>query len=143
MSLASNAQSTNASNGSKGTVADTQEPGDYRVRVEAIEGAQVVLSSYKDFVVEKEDFELGDPAANPGLLDMLARMTSAAGGKAIAPEQLASILDDIKANPPQDEIETQSKWQLGDTVADAWTYFLLLVALLSTEWFLRKRWGLV
>jgi hypothetical protein len=130
-------------NALQGLVADTMLPGNYRINVEAVDGEAVVASANKDFVVEKRDFELGDPAANPGLLEMLSRITERAGGKAIAPEQLSSLLDEIKASPPKSEIETQSKWQLGDTVADAWSYFGVLVLLLSTEWFLRKKWGLV
>ena len=68
---------------------------------------------------------------------------SRVGGKAIAAEQLPELLKQIKATPPQDEIETQSKWQMGDTSLDAWSFFLLLVGLLTAEWFLRKRWGMV
>lgn len=134
---------SDGSNSSQGTVLDTQAAGDYRITVEALDGGLTQTSSYKEFVVEKKDLELADPAANPGLLDMLARMTQRVGGRAIASEQLAGLLDELKANPPSDEIETQSRWQLGDTPADAWSYFLVLVALLCTEWFLRKRWGLV
>ncbi len=48
-----------------------------------------------------------------------------------------------ETSPPSDEIETQSKWQLGDTAWDAWSFYLLLVGLLGSEWYLRKRWGLV
>lgn len=130
-------------NALQGLIADTSAPGNYRIRVEAIEGDRVLASTNKDFVVEKRDFELGDPAANPGLLEMLSRITERAGGKAVAPEQLSSLLDEIKASPPKSEVETQSKWQLGDTMADAWSYFGALILLLSAEWFLRKKWGLV
>lgn len=134
---------TNATDGTRGVVANTDQPGIYRIESKAMVDGNVVASSYADFVVVKEDFELSDPAANPGLLDMLAKMTARVGGKAIAPEQLAGLLKQIKDTPPKDEIETQSKWQLGDTSIDAWTFFLLLVLLLSAEWFLRKKWGLV
>jgi hypothetical protein len=41
------------------------------------------------------------------------------------------------------EIEVQEKWQLADTARDAWSFLLLFVAILTTEWSLRKRWGLV
>ena len=129
--------------GSLGVIAGTEAAGDYRITVQALDGEQTITSTYREFSVEKKDFELSDPAANPGLLDMLAGMTSRVGGRVVAPEQLTSLLDTIKANPPKDEIETQSKWQLGDSAADAWGYFGLLVTLLIAEWFLRKRWGLV
>lgn len=134
---------TNDDPASQGVIVDTEDAGDYRLLVEALDEQQVITSSFLDFVVEKKDFELSDPAANPGLLDMLARMTERVGGRAIAPEQLGAILDELQANPPADKIETQSRWQLGDTVADAWAYFLALVGLLSVEWFLRKHWGMV
>jgi len=41
------------------------------------------------------------------------------------------------------QIEVQSRWQLADTALDAWLFLVCLVALLATEWGLRKRWGLV
>lgn len=128
---------------SQGVIVDTEEAGDYRLLVEALDEQQVMKSSFLDFVVEKKDFELSDPAANPGLLDMLARMTERVGGRAIAPEQLPAILEELEANAQSDKVETQSRWQLGDTPVDAWAYFLALVGLLAVEWFLRKRWGLV
>jgi hypothetical protein len=53
------------------------------------------------------------------------------------------LLEEIRDQPPELEIEVQTKWQLADTGADAWSFFLVLVALLTTEWTLRKRWGLV
>jgi len=37
----------------------------------------------------------------------------------------------------------QTRWKLGATAWDAWLVLLLLAALLTSEWFLRKRWGLV
>lgn len=131
------------SNALVGSVIDTEEAGDYRLLVEALDGDQVIASKSKEFAVEKKDFELGDPAANPGLLEMLSRITERAGGRSIAPEQLSSLIDEIKASPPKSEIETQSKWQLGDTAVDAWSYFGVLVILLTVEWFLRKRWGMI
>ena len=134
---------SNDVDGTNGIIVDTKEPGTYRLTVDALDGNEITTTGFKDFAIEQKDFELGDPAANPGLLDMLARMTERVGGKPIAPEQLSSLLDDIKASPPKDEIETQTKWQLGDTAVDAWTFFLLLVGLLTVEWFCRKRWGLV
>jgi hypothetical protein len=127
----------------RGQVTDTQQTGIYRLTAEARDGDSVVASRSAEFSVYAEDFELTNPAANPGLLDLLARTTERVGGKPIAPEQLGTLLDEIKASPPRDEIETQSTWRLGDQSGDAWTLYLLLVALLSGEWYLRKRWGLV
>lgn len=136
---------TNSTNGSQGSIAATQfeDAGIYRIEVSASDGTTVSNSSYADFAIVKEDFELSDPAANPGLLDMLSRITSRVGGKAVAPEQLAELIQEIKSSPPLGEIEMQSKWQLGDTWQDAWGSFLLLTSILGIEWYLRKKWGLV
>ena len=129
--------------GSQGLITQTTEPGIYRLEVKATEGGTVLAKEFAEFAITKEDYELSDPAANPGLMDQLAGITKQVGGRALAPEQLAGLLAEIKKRPPRDEIETESKWQLGDTPWDAWGFFLLLVTLLTTEWFLRKRWGLV
>lgn len=125
-----------------GIVEETKLPGIYRLEIKArgVDG-QVVATRQSEFVVLSEDFELSDPAANPGLLDLLAKTTERVGGKVIAPEQLSSLLHEIKAAPALDEVETQSTWRFGDTYA--WLCLLLLAGLVSTEWYLRKRWGLV
>ena len=134
---------TNSPDGQRGLIEETAEPGIYRLRVRAPSEGPSVTEEYAEFSVEREDLELSNPAANPGLLDMLARTTERVGGKALAPEQLSTLLAEIQATPPVDEIETQSKWQLGDSSGSAWSVFLLLIVLLSLEWYLRKRWGLV
>jgi len=61
----------------------------------------------------------------------------------IAPEQLPALLEQLRDQPPEMDIEIQTKWQLADTPRDAWTLLILLVALLTAEWALRKKWGLV
>ena len=44
---------------------------------------------------------------------------------------------------PKMNIEVPIKWQLGDTWYDALIYVLLFAGLLTYEWWLRKKWGLV
>jgi hypothetical protein len=80
--------------------------------------------------------ELNNPAADVGALESLAAMTE---GKSLAPEQLPSLLEEIKAGSKSLEIETQSK----ETLWDRWPFFLVFVSILALEWVLRKRWGLV
>ncbi|MEZ6115123.1 MAG: glutamine amidotransferase [Pirellulaceae bacterium] len=117
--------------------------GEYALEVSAtFEGRDIGQTSGK-FVVMEQDLELSDPAANPEQLQMLSAITSSAGGKSVAPEKLIDLLQELHNKPPETEIETESKWQLGDTNLDAWTFFLLLVGLMSSEWYLRKRWGMV
>ena len=138
--------------GQIGLVPETEVPGVYRIDValdpltnssiDAPDG-ETPLSARSSFLVLKQDFELSDRAANPGLLDMLAKATSRVGGKSIAPEQLAPLLQSIKDNPPRDEVETQSKHQLGDHPVGTWAFYLLIATVLIVEWFLRKQWHLV
>ena len=45
----------------------------------------------------------------------------------------------IQQQPKEMEIETQEKL----TPWDTWPFFLLFIGLISGEWYLRKKWGLV
>jgi len=83
--------------------------------------------------------ELDNAAADPTLLASLAEMTKAAGGQSLAPEELPDLLRRMLEKPPELEVEVQTK----KTPWDTWPFFLLFVCLISTEWYLRKKWGLV
>ena len=58
---------------------------------------------------------------------------------ALAAEELPDLLKRLAAKPPELKEEVIAKVTYWDT----WPYFLLFVSLLGTEWFLRKRWGMV
>ncbi len=119
-----------------------EEPGEYVVRVNAELSGQAIGQSMARFTVQSLDLELADPAGNPDQLAMLARMTEDAGGRAVLPEQLPELLRDLLEKPPEMEIEVETKWRFGDSVLETWPFFLVFVALLGCEWFLRKKWGL-
>ena len=87
------------------------------------------------FLVDEQDRELENPAADRGALENLAMMT---GGRALAPEQLPELLEQLKHSAHNFEVETQARRTLWDT----WPFFLAFIGLLIVEWFLRKRWGL-
>jgi hypothetical protein len=57
----------------------------------------------------------------------------------LAPEELPDLVKQLRQTPPSYEIEIREK----HTYWDSWPYFLCFVALVGTEWYLRKRWGLV
>ncbi len=61
----------------------------------------------------------------------------------LAPEQLKELLEEIRSRPPEHEVLRTAKWRLGDTPQGAWLFFLAVVGLLTGEWFLRKKWGMV
>src|SRR5690606_29350908 len=91
------------------------------------------------FLVFEQDLELDNAAADPTLLASLARITASAGGQAYAPEELPTLIGEIQKKPLELEVETQVK----ESPWNTWPFFLLFVGLLCTEWFLRKKWGLV
>jgi hypothetical protein len=126
-----------------GAAEQVQEVGDYRIDITALLDGNPLGTAQAEFVVFDQDIELSNPAPDHLQLTRLANMTRAAGGRAVAPEQLPELLEQIRQQPPEMEFEVPTKWQPGDTAADAWLGFLLIVGLLSGEWILRKRWGLV
>jgi hypothetical protein len=119
-----------------GTFRDTQQAGDYTVHVTATQDGRELGTTKARFLVIEQDLELDSPLADGTLMDNLATMT---GGKALVPEELPALLKQLAENTQSLEVQTEAK----KTPWDTWPFFLTLVALLSTEWFLRKRWGLV
>lgn len=68
--------------------------------------------------------------------DLLKRIAAETGGKYYTPAQTQSLLDDLTyRQTPYSERVTKDLWDMP-------VNFLLLVGLLSAEWFLRKREGL-
>ena len=124
---------------STSTFRETDKPGDYRIKVTARNGDKELGTAEARFLVPNQDLELDRPAAEPSLMAQLAEMTAAAGGKALAPEELPTLIKHFADAPPKLEEEIVAKV----TYWDKWPFFLLFVALLGLEWYLRKRWGLV
>ena len=117
-------------------------PGDYAIETVAYEGEKLLGKARAEFLVFDRDVELSTPAADPELMASLAAWTRQEGGRAVAPEELPKLLADLAARPPEYEVR-QTRWKLGGTSGDAWAMLLGMSALLTAEWFLRKRWGLV
>jgi uncharacterized membrane protein len=127
------------SSGAAASIADTSTPGDYRITVTARAAGETVGTAMARFSVSDQDVELDQPAAEPTLLASLAAMTSEAGGAGLAPEELPDLLEQLQAKVQEFEeeiVETVTLW-------DRWPPLVAFVGLLSTEWFLRKKWGMV
>ncbi len=117
--------------------AETAEAGDYWVEVTARRDGQAVgLPARARFLVDERDLELDDPAADPGLLDQISQLS---GGARFAPEQMGVAIEQLA--------ELQVVGGLAQAnVIDLWDNWYVLgafVVLISLEWFLRKRRGLV
>ena len=118
-------------------------PGDYLVELKVSRQGKEIGTARANFQVLDRDIELSTTAAGHEQMARLANLTSDAGGKPLAPEQLPELLRQFTERREELEVEVQTKWQLGDTALDAWLFVLTVVCLLTGEWVLRKRWGLV
>lgn len=127
--------------GSRGTAQPTA-PGDYAIEVTAYDGPRLIGTARADFLVFDRDIELSNPAADPDLMASLAAWTRQDGGRAVPPEELPKLLALLAEKPPEYE-ERQTRWKLAGTSGNAWILLVLMTAVLSIEWFLRKRWRLV
>ncbi|MDY0170216.1 MAG: hypothetical protein RBS80_26975 [Thermoguttaceae bacterium] len=119
-----------------GAVRDAKAPGDYAIEVTATHDGQPLGSSRARFLVFEQDLELDNPGADAATMQSLASLT---GGESLAPEELPALIRRLAAETDELLVERETKRSLWDT----WSMFLTLVGLLSAEWFLRKRWGLV
>ena len=120
-----------------GTVADFADTGDWKLVVKAARpGEAAPRERTARFTVVRQDLELANPRANPRLMRQLAEGT---GGGVRLPEELPSIFEEIANKPPA--FETTEQWSYA--VWDKWPMLLLLIGCLCTEWFFRKRFGLV
>jgi uncharacterized membrane protein len=119
-----------------GSFRDTQTPGDYAIEVKTMQKGQEFGAARGRFIVFQQDLELDNASADAETLKSLAAMT---GGQSLAPEQFPDLVRKLTQQTSQFDIQQETK----KTFWDTWPVFLLLVALLSVEWFLRKRWGLV
>jgi uncharacterized membrane protein len=132
-------RTTPRNGGAIGNFTATEKPGDYRIVVAARDQGETVGNAAARFTISDQDVELDQPAAEPLLLASLARITADAGGAGLAPEELPDLLEKLKERADEFEeeiVETLTLW-------DSWPVLVSFVGLLSAEWFLRKRWGLV
>lgn len=123
--------------GWSGVLTDLDEPGDWRVTVQATPPGEAPLTRSARFTVVRQDLELANPRANPLLMRQLAEATE--GGGVRSPEELAEVFDEVRTKPSA--YDAQEQWSA--TLWDTWPVFLLMAGSLCLEWFLRKRWGLV
>jgi len=118
---------------------ETRQPGDYWVRVRATDdnSDSIGFDAWTRFIVDSRDLELDNPAADHALLEEIAVLT---GGSTMPPEELGSFLDRMIQQGPTN-VGVKELRQI--TLWDNWPFLVLFVALMSIEWFIRKRRGLV
>ncbi len=119
------------------------EPGIYAIEVEGRRGNDLIATAKREFAVFDNDKEQATPGADPDQLNRLVERTTQWGGKMVEPPEFDDLLREFAEYSPKMKIDVPLKWQLGDTPYDALTYVLVFVGLITTEWYLRKKWGMV
>ena len=115
----------------------------YRIKVVGSREGVPIGESVREFVVMDRDKEKSNPVANPEQMARLANQTKNHGGRALRPTEVPELFDELIENPPVTKIEIPLKWRLGESFPDAAGFLIAFVAILTVEWFLRKKWGLV
>lgn len=122
---------------SLGKFLDTQLPGEYRIVVGAKhKDKSLGIPAEARFVVYDQDLELHNPAADPVLLQELSRLT---GGQHVPPDQLKQHLQNLH----RDVLSRNYRQVKLVTLWDNWILLVVFVGVLTAEWALRKRSGLV
>jgi uncharacterized membrane protein len=132
----------------RGTFGRTDLPGEYRLEVSGKgvgpDGEEVTggpLSAR--FIVYDEDVELTRRSADH---DFLRKLAAAGGGQFHRPEELNRFLEQLADQPTAHgrlKMDLWPNWRGTARSGFLVSFFLVFVALLSVEWGLRRRWGMV
>jgi uncharacterized membrane protein len=109
--------------------------GEFRLTVEGLVNGQPIGAESARFLVSQEDRELEQPTADPSLLAAIAATT---GGKVLTPENLVKELSSIDLRQFS-EFESQEEFRMWDN----WPMFLAFLGVLSAEWIVRRKSGMV
>src|SRR5205085_9725686 len=109
------------------------ELGQHRIELIGTSASLGQLTATSNMLVSDLNREYYSAAQNS---DLLKRIAAETGGKYYTPAQVQSLLDDlIYRQSPYSERVTKDLWDMP-------VNFMLIVGLLTAEWFLRKREGL-
>jgi hypothetical protein len=115
--------------------------GQYRVRVEGKVADQSAGESETAFVVESVDRELSEPFADLETLKRMAARTASIGGAYVPMEEFGSLLERLRSGGAETRITRVHRHYLVDD--HPWLWLALFVGLLTLEWIIRRRVGLV
>jgi uncharacterized membrane protein len=115
----------------------TDDAGDYWVRVSGeLEGEDLGLPAMGRFLVDARDIEMDNPVADP---DLMQEITDVTQGMFVQPEEFGAFIRDLAENGISAELVRYRQIQLWD----GWPLLAIFVTLLTLEWIVRKRRGLV
>ncbi len=114
----------------------TSDAGDYWVSVLARhKGILIPYNAYSRFIVDARDLELDYPSTDH---EFLKELSSVSGGSSGKPEELGSLFERLK----QTKVGALNRIQV-IPLWDNWWLLLVFVGLMTTEWYVRKKRGLV
>lgn len=110
-------------------------PGDYEVSIRASGYTDAALKARSEFtVVPVESAEFIETSANE---ELLTQMAEASGGAFLREEDLANVVELLKPFSQGRVVESETiLWQ-------SYWWFAMIIGLLTAEWILRKRAGLL
>jgi uncharacterized membrane protein len=110
-----------------------ERAGLYRIRATARRGSTPLGSADRWMYVGSSDREFADPRLNEAVLRRIARTS---GGRYVRADEASNLPSWLEASVPQAaRLEQRDLWH------EPWA-FALIVVLLSSEWILRRVWGL-
>jgi uncharacterized membrane protein len=134
----------------RGTFWKTDVPGEYKLvvtgRGKDVDGGVIDTKDKPTavrFLVYQDDAELARRSADH---DFLKKLAATGGGEFLRPEQLPAFLKKLQAEPLKSikpKTNAWPEWRRNTLSQFLVWFFLVFVGLLSLEWFLRRRWGLV
>jgi hypothetical protein len=107
--------------------------GVYRVTAVARDSSAQIGSASTSMLVGGADAEMADPRLNE---QVLQRVAAASGGRMVSPDEIDALAQTLQANVPAAVLSVRR-----DLWHNGW-WLLALVTLLSSEWIVRRRWGL-
>lgn len=119
-----------------GSFRDTKQPGDYRIEVSASRKGEPLGTARTQFIVADQDLELDNASSDP---DAMKGVATTSGGEVVPPELLPKWLNELMKKTDYLDVKQNTEKKLWDT----WTFFFSVLLVLTIEWYLRKRWGLV
>jgi uncharacterized membrane protein len=111
------------------------QPGNYAVTVVGKKDGQEIGRDTARFLVYQDDRELENPSADLNLARQIAQITD---GESVPPERLGTYLKGLDKSGYSESVIYQEH-----RVWDNWPFLLIFTALLTLEWWLRKRHGWV
>ncbi len=115
----------------------TRVPGDYLVEARLLSASgDVQQTAQARFLVYERNLELERPQADPAALASIAEI---AQGRYVERDEFPALLEELLQR--RDTIADYR--EVDRSLCSTWTFFALFVALMTLDWILRKRWGMV